>query len=494
MIRTLTAAAVWAVALLNVLATPATAADRPNVLLIAIDDLNDWVGCLGGHPQVKTPHMDRLAAAGTVFVNAHCQAPLCNPSRTSLLTGLRPSTTGIYALDGWFRNSPPFKDRLTLPQYFAAQGYHTMTTGKVFHDAYPPKEGRVDGTEFGVWGYPGNYGPFPKQPFVRTPTGHPLIDWGVFPQRDEEEDDWKVTDWAIEHLRSLPREKPFFMSVGLRRPHVPCYAPRKWFDLYPLDTLRLPPVQADDRADTPPFSWYLHWDLPEPRLAWLQDNDQWRPLVQAYLACVSFVDSQVGRLIEGLDSAGFADRTIVVLLGDNGWHLGEKAITGKTSLWDRSTRVPLIVAGPGLAGGGRCTRPAELLDVYPTLVELAGLPEDERLEGHSLVPQLRDATAPREWPAITTAGQHNHGIRTENWRYIRYADGSEELYDMTSDANEWHNLASDPRHEADRRELAKWLPAANEPPMPGCTIRLAEIREGRAYWEGKPIDPDRRPR
>jgi len=462
---------------------------KPNVLLIAIDDLNDWINCLAGHPQVKTPHMDRLAKRGTLFSNAHCQAPLCNPSRTSFLTGLRPSTTGVYALNPWFRTAPTLKDHVSLPQHFSAHGYATLTTGKVWHDAYPPKEGRADGTEFTVWGYHGGFQPRPAKKFVETPDRIALMDWGVFPPRDEEQDDWKVADWAIAQLKNPPN-KPFFLSVGLRHPHVPCYASQKWFDLYPDDTLMMPVVKDDDREDTPRFSWYLHWKLPEPRLAWLKHARQWRPLVRAYLASISFVDSQVGRVLDALDASGLADRTVVVLLSDHGWHLGEKGITGKNTLWERSTRVPLIFAGPGIKAGGKCDRPAELLDVYPTLAELCGLPAKTELEGHSLKPQLKDAKAQRPWPAITSHGPNNHSVRTEKYRYIRYADGSEELYDRTSDPNEWTNLASDRKHTDRKRELATWLPKKNASPVPGSSIRLIEIKDGTPYWEGKPIAPD----
>ncbi len=464
-------------------------ASKPNVLFIAIDDFNDWLACLAGHPQVKTPHIDRLARRGTLFSNAHCQAPLCNPSRTSVLTGLRPSTTGVYALNPWVRTSPRYQDAVSLPQHFAANGYATLTTGKVWHDAYPPKEGRANGKEFTVWGYHGGFQPRPARKFVQTPANIALMDWGVFPRRDEEQDDWKVADWAIDQLKKPP-SKPFFLSVGLRHPHVPCYATQKWFDLYPEETLVLPPVKEDDRDDTPRFSWYLHWKLPEPRLAWLKQAKQWRPLVRSYLASISFVDSQVGRVLDALDASGLADRTVVVLWSDHGWHLGEKGITGKNSLWERSTHVPLVFAGPGITSGARCDRPAELLDLYPTLTELCGLPARTGLEGHSLTPQLKDARAQRTWPAITTHGPNNHSIRTERWRYIRYADGSEELYDRAGDPNEWTNRASDPKAAEIKRELARWLPKENAPPLPGSSVRLIEIREGVPYWEGKPIAPD----
>lgn len=463
---------------------------RPNVLMISIDDLNDWVGPLGGHPQARTPHMDRLAARGMVFTNAHCQAPLCNPSRASLLTGLRPGTTGVYALEPWFRDDPKFKDHETLFQYFRRHGYRTMTCGKVFHDAYPPPADRRDGgPEVDVWGVHGGFGKFPKSKFVNTPAETPLMDWGAYPESDEACFDYDVASWAVEQLRKPPGG-PFFLAVGLRHPHVPCFAPAKWFELYPQASLAMPPVKEDDRADLPRFASYLHWSLPEPRLKWLRENDQWRPLVRAYLASVSFTDAQVGRVLEALKESGLEDETVVVLWSDHGWHLGEKGITGKNSLWERSTRVPLIFAGPGVEKGARCGRPAELLDVYPTLAALCGLPAKDGIEGVSLGPQLTDANAPRERPAITTHNRGNHAVRTETWRYIRYADGSEELYDVRADPNEWTNLATVPEHAHVKAELARWLPASDAPPMKGSRSRLLTFDGGVPVWEGKTIGPD----
>jgi arylsulfatase A-like enzyme len=270
---------------------------------------------------------------------------------------------------------------------------------------------------------------------------------------------------------------------------VPCYATQKWFDLYPDDDSVLPKILADDRADTPRFSWYLHWNLPEPRLKWVQENQQWRNLVRSYLACTSFVDAQIGRLLDALEASGQADNTIVVVWGDHGWHLGEKAITGKNTLWDRGTKVPLIFAGPGITAGQRCTQPAELLDIYPTLVELAGLPARTDLEGLSLMPQLRDAATRRERPAITSHNQGNHGVRSERWRYIRYADGSEELYDMQADPQEWHNLAGKPEHAAVIAEHRRWLPAIDRPPAPNSASRVLTYDKASdtAVWEGATV-------
>jgi arylsulfatase A-like enzyme len=474
--------------------TSVRAADRPNVLMLAADDLNDWIGCLGGHPQAQTPHLDALAARGTLFANAHCQATLCNPSRASLLTGLRPSTTGIYTLVPGFRRVPEWQDLVTLPQHFQRHGYFTFTCGKIHHDgSVRPRQkvGRIPNPsdppdEFDVWG-PAPGMPRRSEKFVHTPDDHPLMDWGPFPDDDREQADWKIADAAIAQLQSLPADKPFFMCCGFRLPHVPCYASQKWFDLYPEPALQLPPYKAGDRDDVPDFAWYLHWKLPEPRLSWVREAQQWKPLVRAYLASISFMDSQVGRVLEALEASGRAEETIVVFWSDHGWHLGEKDITGKNTLWERSTRVPLIFAGPGVASSAVCTRPAELLDLYPTLVELCGLPLREGLEGHSLLPQLKDAAAPREWPAITTHNQNNHGVRSEHWRYIRYADGSEELYDLRSDPHEWTNLARDPQYAEIIRGHTRWLPEVNRPPVPQSAHRLLVRESGVWMWEGKAI-------
>jgi arylsulfatase A-like enzyme len=467
-------------------ATLASAQQKPNILFIAIDDLNDWVGPLGGHPQVKTPNMDRLAARGLTFLNAETQSPLCNPSRTALMTGLRPSTTGVYGLQPWFRQVAELKDLVTLPQYLKQHGgYRTYSTGKIFHGNYG--RGEMD-QEFDELGPGASVGARPEHKLVDTPAKHPLVDWGTFPHKDEDKGDWAVASWAVEQLEKAPKE-PFFLSAGFFLPHVPCYVTQKWYDMYPEETLELPPVRMDDRDDTPRFSWYLHWKLPEPRLKYLIEDHQWKNLVRSYLASISFVDSQVGRILDALEASGHADDTIVVLWSDHGWHLGEKLITGKNTLWDRSARVPLIWAGPGIVKGKKTTRPAELIDMYPTLVELTGLPENKVLDGHSLVPQLKDPNAKREWPAITTHNHDNHGIRTEKWRYIVYADGSEELYDMQKDPNEWTNLAGNEQYASALKEMRKWAPKTSKKPVPGSAARILLYDDGEVNWEEEVIPP-----
>ena len=465
---------------------------KPNVLMIVIDDQNDWVGPLGGHPLVKTPHLDALAARGTTFLNAHCQSPLCNPSRTSAMFGLRPTTTGIYGLSPLPRNHGDLQDRVSLPQHFASHGYRTYATGKIYHSG-TTAGGKTRAKEFDVTAPFGGVGSSPPKKLVSpTPMGnHTLVDWGVWPpdNDDTQKGDYKVATWITEQIRQAPAEQPFFIAAGFFLPHVPCYATQKWFDLYPDDDSVLPGILDTDREDTPRFSWYLHWKLPEPRLKWLKESNQWRNLTRSYLASTSFVDSQIGRLMDALRESGRLDNTIVVVWSDHGWHLGEKGISGKNSLWDRSTRVPLIFAGPGVKPGQRCAQPAELMDMYPTLVELAGLENRDGLEGLSLVPQLRDATAKRERPAITSHGPGNHGIRSERWRYIRYADGSEELYDMSADPKEWNNLAGKPEHAAVIAEHKTWLPKAPLPPAPKSASRILtyDAATDTAVWEGTPV-------
>ncbi len=484
---------------------PVPAAPKTNILFIAIDDQNDWIGHMGGHPLAKTPHMDKLAARGTTFLNAHCQAPLCNPSRASLLLGLRPTTTGIYGLAPAPRALPELRGRVSLPQHFAAQGYRTAGTGKIFHGGTtaggrgPVKAQNKAAAapqiapEFQVTAPFGGVGAKPPKKLIPpTPMGdHPLMDWGVWPpdNNDTTKGDYQVATWTVEQIKAAPKDQPFFLAAGFFLPHVPCYATQQWFDLYPDDDSVLPKILETDRDDTPRFSWYLHWTLPEPRLKWVRENQQWRNLVRSYLACTSFVDAQIGRLLAALEESGHAENTIVVLWGDHGYHLGEKGITGKNTLWDDSTRVPLIFAGPGVRPGQRCTQPAELLDIYPTLIELAGASKRDDLEGISLAPQLRDAAVKRGRPAITSHNQGNHGIRSERWRYIRYADGSEELYDMQADPNEWNNLAGNPGHATIIAGHKKWLPQVDRLHAPGSANRILTYDKatGEAAWEGTTV-------
>jgi len=459
---------------------------RPNILFIAVDDLNDWIGPLKGHPQVKTPNFDRLAAMGLTFTNAHCQSPLCNPSRTSMLTGVRPTTTGVYGLAPWFRNVPALADLKSLPQHLRENGYRTLTVGKIFHAGYGRVKGGPDWDEIGP---PVTGKPDPEKKLVNTPSRMKAVDWGTFPHKDEDKDDYRIASWAVDRLADMPKDKPFFLSAGFLLPHVPCYATQKWMDLYPEETLMLPETLANDRADTPRASWWLHWTLPEPRLKFLKEEKEWKNLVRSYLACISFMDSQLGRILDALEKSPYANNTVIVVFSDNGFHLGEKEITGKNTLWEPSTRIPLLIAGPGVSRSAACAEPVELLDVFPTLCEMLKLPLPKQLEGHSLVPQLKVPAIKREWPAITNHNPGNNSVRDAHWRYIRYVDGSEELYDMKKDPKEFTNIAGDASHAGEIERLGKWIPQHQQAHAPGSKDRILEFRDGKPIWEGKAILP-----
>ncbi len=465
----------------------------PNVLMIAIDDLNDWMQPLHGHPQAITPGFNRLAARAMTFTNAHCQAPLCNPSRTSLLLSQRPSSTGIYGLEPWFRQVPELAKAISLPQAFRQAGYTMLSAGKIYHGNGDRKKIPGVAPEFDVYGPAGGPGITPPQKLIPpTPSGnHPLVDWGTFAHRDEQKGDWQVAAWAEQQLAQQNSEsQPFFLAVGFFLPHVPCHVTQRWWDLYPESTLVLPPMMARDREDCSPFSWYLHWSLPEPRLSWLEQHRQHQNLVRAYLASVSFVDSQLDRVLRALDASTAADNTIVVVWSDHGFHLGEKEITGKNSLWERSTRVPLFIAGPGIHPGV-CDQPVELLDVFPTLTDLAGLVTPGSVQGVSLRAQLNDPRTPHR-PAITDHNPGNSAVRDSRYRLIHYADGSEELYDMQQDPNEFTNRIGDPSLVAVASRLRQSLPKAVAP-VAGSAQRTLERVDDLWYWEGKPIDREHPP-
>lgn len=449
----------------------AIANEPPNVLFIAVDDLRDWVGHLGGNPQVKTPNLDRVAKRGVSFRHAYCAAPLCNPSRISLLTGIAPANSGVYGNGERLRDKMP--DATTLMQCFRVSGYDVRGCGKIFHgtnaydreswDAYfvPTRNRKKES---------------PKRAMELPKTA--WTPWGKVDLRDDEMFDGKVANWAISEIRK-PRREPFFLACGFTKPHLPWMVPTKYFNLYPRGTIMLPPTVSGDLADVPGFGRRLAREVYDPSgeknfaapggdHANVLANGQWHSAVQAYLATISFVDAQIGRVVDALDQSSHADNTIIVVWGDHGWHLGEKDHWRKHALWKVSTRTPLIVAGPEYAvGTGRvardqvCDRPVSLLDVYPTLLDLCGLPPRDGLDGRSLQSLLKNPEQPWEHPVVTTFGFNNHAVQTSRWRYIRYRDGGEELYDHDSDPNEWTNLASRSEHEAIIKELKTRLPKVN---------------------------------
>ena len=451
---------------------PCQAAAKPNMLFIAIDDLNDWVGCLDGHSQARTPNIDRLAKRGTLFVNAHCQGPICGPSRASLLSGYYPHVTGIYQQPAGkaMEKDKTFFHGQMVSHYFADHGYRTLAVGKITH-GYPAKLAfdSYGGKFAGSGPKPSGGRRFnyhlPNVPWTGTQT-----DWGAFPDREEEMSDHKSADWAVERLAQESKQ-PFFLAVGFVRPHVPFYVPQKWFDLFPLGDVQLPPVRNDDLLDVPEISRRIH-ELPKyPGLAFLQknDNEQFRKCVQAYLACVAFVDHQVGRVLDALDKGPHAADTVVVLFSDHGYHLGEKDRVSKHSLWEESARVPLVVAPAKSQGeqfgkaGQLCSKPVGLIDLYPTMLQMCGLPAKKSNQGDSLVALLKNPSANWRFSTLTTYARGNHTLRSERYRYLRFEDGSEELYDHAEDPNEWTNLATRLKYAKLLKQFRKELPAKEAP-------------------------------
>jgi arylsulfatase A-like enzyme len=436
------------------------AAKKPNVLLISIDDLNDWVGCMGGHPQAKTPNIDRVAKMGTLFNNAHCQSPVCNPSRASMMTGRYPHTSGVYFLSPDLKEAPVLKNLKTMPEVFADHGYKTMAAGKIYHTR--------DHRFFQNYKPTGGFGPRPKKK-ISQPHGHPLWDWGIFPDDDNVMPDMKCAKWAVDQL-SQKHDKPFFMGVGFYRPHVPMFATKKWFDMHPKDKIKLPAVPSDDLKDLSQYAIDLtNLEHVSPTHKWVTGAGQWEHAVQSYLASVTFADHCLGLVLDALEKSAHSDNTIIAVFSDHGFHLGEKERWAKRSLWEDGTRVPVVVVAPGHKAAQKTNRPAELLDIFPTLLELAGLPKDETQEGQSLVPLMKNPQ--REWkhPAITSFGLGNYSIRSTHFRFIQYFDGSQELYDLRNDPHEWKNLIDNPKMKQVIQEHASLIPQKQHPILPGSS-------------------------
>ena len=436
-------------------------AKQPNVLFIPIDDLNDWVTHLGGHPQLITPNIDRLAKRGVTFTKAYCAAPACNPSRVALLTGLRPSTTGIYHNSNPWR--PVLPDVITLPKHFKDNGYFTAGFGKVYHGRY------ADPNDWHIWGKTENDDRKVPGEMHLTDGGVGGIRFGPLENTDEEMIDHLNVTRAIEQL-NRNHDKPFFIACGLIKPHMAFSVPKKYFDKFPLESIKLPNVPKDDLNDIPAAG--IKMARPTGDHAKILRSGRWKDAVQAYLATINFADAQLGRLIDALDKSPHKNNTIICLWGDHGWHLGEKQHWRKFALWEEATKAPMIWVVPGVTPTGQaCSRPIDFMNVYPTLVDLCGLkppknPDGKRLDGFSMRDLLSDPTADWNHSAVTTHGRQNHAIRYANWRYIRYADGSEELYDHSKDPMEFANLANQEVHESLKTELAQQLPKLNVPEAP----------------------------
>jgi uncharacterized sulfatase len=438
------------------------AAEKPNVLFLAIDDLGSQLGCYGDL-LAKTPHIDRLAATGVRFDRAYNQLPLCNPTRASVMTGRRPDEIQVYDLDRHFREALP--NAVTLSEHFKNNGWFAARVGKIYHYNVPAAIGTDGFDDPPSWHKTINpYGRdkldealiFNAEPHRKISAA---LSWLAAEGEDEEQTDGMIASEAIQ-LMAEKQGEPFFIAAGFFRPHTPYVAPKKYFDLHPLESIRLPYAPAGDRDDIPAAAFAHNCPVPNYGL----DEPTLRKAVQAYYATVSFIDAQVGRLLDSLDELGLTENTIVVLWSDHGYHLGEhNGIWQKRTLFEQGARSPLVIRAPGRKGNGTASpRIVEFVDIYPTVVDLAfgKVPEPLSLSGHSLVPLLDDPI--REWDhhAVTQILRPGVGgnekpvmgrsIRTERWRYSDWAEGKagEELYDHHSDPMEFHNLAFEPDAEA----------------------------------------------
>jgi len=442
---------------------------QPNVLFISVDDLNDWIEPLGGHPQARTPNLNRLAEQAVTFTNAYTASPACNPSRTAMLTGMHTYRTGMYSNYQFWREVLP--NAITLPNYFSVNGYWSAGAGKIFHNDQPDPQSWDDYFPSKEKHMPDYFRPVPggtvNMPAFENMYGD--FDWSPIDIADDETGDFQSVDWIINQLQR-EHERPFFLAAGIYRPHVPWYVPREYFEMFPLESVTLPLVLENDLGDIGERGRDLAYRGGNYHRH-VVEAGQWERAAQGYLASIAYADAMVGRLLDALDASPYADNTIVVLWSDHGWQLGEKEHWRKFALWDNIARVVLMIRVPkgiaalpdGSADGERSQRITSLMDVFPTLVELAGLPEKDGLDGHSLVPLLRDPAADWDYPAITTYDFSEYSIRTARWRYIRYIDGSEELYDHDNDPEEWTNLADDPDYADVKNAMAALIPADPAP-------------------------------
>jgi arylsulfatase A-like enzyme len=418
---------------------------KPNILFIAVDDLNDWIGCMGGHPQTITPNLDRLAKSSMFFTNAHCSAPACNPSRTAVFTGISPHRSGLYSNNQKMREIMPEVE--LLPKTLSRQGYYSAGSGKMLHyfidaqswDEYFPKAESEN--------------PFPRTLYpekrpLSLPRGGPWqyieTDWGPLQANDQEYGgDYLVAEWISKKL-AVKHDKPFFLACGIYRPHEPWFVPEKYFKPFPLESIQRPSgYKADDLDDLPAEGQRRG---PNRYFAHIQKEGQWEQAIQGYLASIHFADAMVGKVLDALAASPYADNTIVVLWSDHGWHLGEKQHWQKFTGWRVSTRVPLMIRTPA-GKPGVCARPVSLTSLSPTLLDLAGLPAIKQHDSPSLVPLLNRSDA--KWPHVAITDLEEPGsfsVSDERWRYIRYKTGGEELYHNQSDPHEWLNLAESTAH------------------------------------------------
>ena len=460
------------------IAATLSAKERPNVLFISVDDMNDWAGLSRGYPgKVHVPNLKRLSNLGMTFDNAYTASPVCCPSRTAVMLGKRPSTSGIYNNGQWWL--PHLPKAISLPMAFRSNGYKAMGAGKIFHHTAgfnPPVQwDHFQRLVFNddPW-FRGKKINYPWSKPTKNPAGYPFSgmpriphegDWGTIPGLDEGKyDDSKTVDYVISEL-GKPHRKPFFLACGIFRPHLPWYAPKKYFDLYPIEDIVIPDVLKDDLDDVPEEGKKLAASRRGDFIR-IKEQGKWKEAIQAYLACISFADAQLGRLLDAMKKSKYSNNTIIVFWSDHGWHLGEKNHWHKSTLWEEATRIPFIMSVPGITEGGTdCKRPIDTLCIYPTLLELCKIKPANELDGVSIVPLLKNPEIPWDIPAVSEFGRGQCTVRSERYRYIRYSDGTSELYDHSRDPKEWNNLSGEKYHDV-IKTLERFIPDNFAPNAP----------------------------
>lgn len=488
------------------LSAGAARAKQPNVLFLAVDDMNDWIGSLGATPRAITPNLDKLAARGVNFSNAHTPGVYCAPARAAIFSGQYASTTGCYRSSDYFTDHPEIEG---LPLSFSKAGYTTLGVGKLYHhmpgsidvrgwdEFYLRKPSqRTEGWSLDNWTEETPFpDPFPASVFNKGKEikGGLFLEWAGLPNDKEEEmADTIRVNWAADQL-GKKHDKPFFLACGIYAPHFPNYCPQKYFDLYDRDKIELPPIKVDDLEDLPErmkraktARSKIHKEL--------EAKGAVKDAIHGYLACMSYADAMMGRVLDALEKSPYADNTIVVLWSDHGYHHGEKYDWGKHTLWERTSNVPFIWAGPGVKKGAVTDVTASLIDMYPTFVEMCGLPRPhQKLEGTSLASTLEKPTVAKDRDVyLPYMAPGEYAIINKDWRYITYGDDGEELYDLKSDPNEWNNLAENPKYEETKRLLRKSAPKKFSPAAPKRTIGKDLIIEGETFrWrkEGEKVAP-----
>ena len=481
---------------------PANSLGKPsqkNVLFIALDDLNDWVGFLGGYPgKVHSPNLDRLATRSTIFTNAHCTAPVCCPSRASVLSGLLPTSTGIYNNQHWWK--PNWPNLRTIPVHFRENGYHVIGSGKIYHHTAgnnPPSEwDEFQRNFFNDNGWIRHGSPLypwtaakarpPEFPYSGIKLYSGEADWGVLPIAEDKYDDTLVAEYAVNYLSTLPEQgagRPFFLACGLFHPHLPWYVPQNYLDLYPLEDIFVPEDLPSDLEDIPQPGRALA-KRKGGDLSRLRKTGKWRSAIRHYLASISFADALVGRILTALQNSEANRNTIIVLWSDHGWHLGEKGHWHKRTLWEEATRIPFLISAPGTGKPGQhCTEAVSLVDLFPTLIDLCNLSPLENLDGISLLPWLHDPTKPRKQPAITIEESGHVAIRTSRYRAIHYTSGEWELYDHQNDPREHTNLANQPSSRHLLGEIRKWIPSS--PATPAMSKKAFRFDHKSFTWTHK---------